>query len=250
MNVVKNYDGGIVEISNNDVGRDKAKRCVGVLLRGVLRRRCESPYTPCPLSFMTDALQVGDVEPSANPCSPILYNAPTSWEPLSSPHANNVASSAPIMSTNTPTSATIPAPSYSATDLLQQPAPAHIPLPSPPSYRSITQLAAATALPMTPPAHTANASPNSPQARSPSAPTSPARSRSMADMMSEHQKTIQMPQQAHDGEPGLSRSKSILDLVRTSNNSGESVKSAPEIHQPASNDTEPVNPFRRDPKQE
>jgi hypothetical protein len=40
-NVISRYDGGIVEISNNEVGRDKARRCVGVLLRGVMRRRCE-----------------------------------------------------------------------------------------------------------------------------------------------------------------------------------------------------------------
>lgn len=39
-NVISRYDGGIVEISSNEVGRDKAKRCVGVLLRGVMRRRC------------------------------------------------------------------------------------------------------------------------------------------------------------------------------------------------------------------
>ena len=39
--VISRYDGGIVEISSNEVGRDKAKRCVGVLLRGVMRRRCK-----------------------------------------------------------------------------------------------------------------------------------------------------------------------------------------------------------------
>lgn len=41
VQVVSKYDGGIVEISNNESGREKAKKCVGVLVRGVLRRRCE-----------------------------------------------------------------------------------------------------------------------------------------------------------------------------------------------------------------
>ena len=41
VQVVYKYDGGIVEISNNDVGKDKARRCVGVLLRGIQRQRCE-----------------------------------------------------------------------------------------------------------------------------------------------------------------------------------------------------------------
>lgn len=40
VQVVYKYDGGIVEISHNDVGKEKARRCVGVLLRGVQRRRC------------------------------------------------------------------------------------------------------------------------------------------------------------------------------------------------------------------
>ena len=39
-NVASKYDGGIVELANNGAGRDKTKRCVGVLLRGVCRRRC------------------------------------------------------------------------------------------------------------------------------------------------------------------------------------------------------------------
>ena len=40
--VAKKHDGGIIEISSNEFGRDKARRCVGVLLRGVMRRRCKS----------------------------------------------------------------------------------------------------------------------------------------------------------------------------------------------------------------
>ena len=252
MRVVQEHDGGIVEISSNEVGREKARRCVGVLLRGVLRRRCKSIVLDL-LNVATDSMIVGDVGPRDNPCSPYQYNKEPPWGSVPSQSLKPAINSAPVASANTPTSATIPAPSYSPTDVPRQPPPKLTSLPSPPSYRSVTQLAAATALPMTPPAHTTNTPPNPPdsaQPRSPSVPTSPSRSRSMVDMVSAQQKSAQAIKHSQDGEPALNRSKSILDLARTSNNSAESVKSSHESPQPASTDTEHVNPFKKEPKQE
>lgn len=39
--VASRYDGGIIEISSNEVGREKAQRSVYVILKGVMRKRSE-----------------------------------------------------------------------------------------------------------------------------------------------------------------------------------------------------------------
>ncbi|PAV21147.1 ras GEF [Pyrrhoderma noxium] len=120
-NVASKYDGGIVEISNNEAGRDKTKRCVGVLLRGVCRRRW------------------GDVNPDLNPCSPGLYNAPAPWELNPSP-SRGIGSSTNIPSPNhnAPTRATVsssssappppPPTAYPTKEFRRQPPPPQIPL--------------------------------------------------------------------------------------------------------------------------
>lgn len=246
--VVAKYDGGIVEISNNEAGRDKTKRCVGVLLRGVRRIRW------------------GEVDPDHNPCSPGLYNAPAPWEINPSPSKGNESStSGPPSSLNTPTSATVPTGTHTTIENRRQPPPPQIPLGPPPPYRSITALAAATALPTTPPI-TGNASPigmnaapnpppNPPPNRAPSAPTSPTRARSMGDMINAHQKSVQVTKQARETEPELNRSKSIVDLTRTSGKSTDSIRSIKSIKssgagsQTQEPEPAPIIPVKKDLKQ-
>ena len=189
------------------------------------------------------------MNPDLNPCSPGLYNAPTPWESNLSP-SRGIGSSTNILSPNhnsplraTVSSSSAPAPpptAYPTKESRRQPPPPQILLvpPSPP-YRSITALATATALPTTPPI-TGNVSPigmNPLPNRVPSAPTSPARARSMGDMCSAQPK-------AHmkllDTEPELSKSKSIVDLTRSSGKSSESIKSSGTSSQPQ--EVEPVMP--------
>ena len=131
------------------------------------------------------------MNPDLNPCSPGLYNAPTPWELNPSP-SRGIDSSINIPSPNhnSPLRATVssssapPAPpptAYPTKEFRRQPPPPQIPLVPPPPYRSITALAAATALPTTPPI-TGNVSSigvNPLSNRVPSAPTSPVQARSM-----------------------------------------------------------------------
>ncbi|THH12356.1 hypothetical protein EW145_g71 [Phellinidium pouzarii] len=228
INVIFKYDGGIVEISNNDSGREKSKRCVGVLLRGVMRRR------------------LGDVDPRVNPCSPGLYNTntPIPWEITPSPlTASSTTNSTSAIST--PTSAT--ASGYPSTDIIHPP-PQQIPLPPPPSFRNIPSLTAGKAPPMasmslstdTVPTVSSTTS-NLPPARSPSAPTSPTRARSMSDILAANQKSGQTDKQ-HEFDPELNRSKSIIDLAKISSKSSESVKST---HASPNLDQEPVITLKR-----
>ncbi|KAH8118477.1 ras GEF [Phellopilus nigrolimitatus] len=234
-NVIYKYDGGIVEISNNDVGKEKAKRCVGVLMRGVRRRR------------------YGEVEPHLNPCSPVLYNVPAPWEMTPSPLTAD--STATSVSLNTPISSTNLAPNMQSTDLPRQSRPPHIQLPPPPYSLNPSGPPAATSLPMTPPPLPANAPPatsahagNSNLPRSPSAPTSPTRARSMSDIIAEHRESVQAAaKQPHDFDSEMTRSKSIVDLAKTSSKSAESFKSACASPTPI---PEPVIPLRRDPRQQ
>ena len=135
------------------------------------------------------------MNPDLNPCSPGLYNAPTPWELNPSPSRGfDSSTNIPSPNHNSPTRATVssssvppppppppPPTAYPTKEFRRQPPPPQIPLVPPPPYRSITALAAATALPTTPPI-TGNVSPigvNPPPNRVPSAPTSPARARSM-----------------------------------------------------------------------
>ncbi|KAL5527520.1 hypothetical protein ACEPAG_6321 [Sanghuangporus baumii] len=220
VGVVQKYDGGIVEISGNEAGRDKARRCVGMLLRGVLRRRA------------------GVIDKDKNPCSPVLFNAPAKSDKRQSSPPVKAVNGVSAPNANPPNSATTSVPS---TDLLQTS------LPAPPSSHSISSLVSAT--PATPPGVLPPVSPgaaNSPQARSPTAPTSPARARSMGDinLMS----TQSGPEQTNNTEPSLNRSRSILDLARRSNPSTESVKSLHETGQQT--DPEPIIPLKKDQKQE
>ena len=190
------------------------------------------------------------MNPDLNPCSPGLYNAPTPWELNPSP-SRGIGSLTNIPSPNhnsllraTVSSSSAPPPppaptAYPTKEFRCQPSPPQIPLVPPPPYRSITALAAATALPTTPPI-TGNVSPigmNPLPNRVPSAPTSPARARSMGDMCSAQPK-------AHmkllDTEPELSKSKSIVDLTRSSGKSSESIKSSGTSSQPQ--EVEPVMP--------
>ena len=137
------------------------------------------------------------MNPDLNPCSPGLYNAPTPWELNPSPSRGIDSSihNSPLRVTVSSSSSAPPPPTaYPTKESRRQPPPPQILLvppqillvpPSPP-YRSITALATATALPTTPPI-TGNVSPigmNPPPNRVPSAPTSPARARSMGDMCS------------------------------------------------------------------
>ena len=130
------------------------------------------------------------MNPDLNPCSPGLYNAPTPWDLNPSPSrgigSTNILSpnhNSPLRATVSSSSSAPPPPTaYPTKESRRQPPPPQILLvpPSPP-YRSITALATATALPTTPPI-TGNVSPigvNPPPNRVPSAPTSPARARSM-----------------------------------------------------------------------
>ena len=189
------------------------------------------------------------MNPDLNPCSPGLYNAPTPWELNPSPSRGiGSLTNIPLPNHNSPLRATVssssapPAPpptAYPTKEFRRQPPPPQIPLVPPPPYRSITALAAATALPTTPPI-TGNVSPigmNPLPNRVPSAPTSPARARSMGDMCSAQPK-------AHmkllDTEPELSKSKSIVDLTRSSGKSSESIKSSGTSSQPQ--EVEPVMP--------
>ena len=189
------------------------------------------------------------MNPDLNPCSPGLYNAPTPWELNPSPSRGIDSSihNSPLRvtvssSSSAPPPAPPPAPhptAYPTKEFRRQPPPPQIPLVPPPPYRSITALAAATALPTTPPI-TGNVSPigmNPPPNRVPSAPTSPARARSMGDMCSAQPK-------AHmkllDTEPELSKSKSIVDLTRSSGKSSESIKSSGTSSQPQ--EVEPAMP--------
>ncbi|KAI5124751.1 hypothetical protein M0805_005385 [Coniferiporia weirii] len=228
VNVILKYDGGIVEISNNDAGREKSKRCVGVLLRGVLRRR------------------YGDVDPHVNPCSPGLYNAPAPWEMVPSPlTTHSIPSSASDM--NTPTSATIPSINQVSSDFPRQPL---VPAPlSPHSSFQSTTIAAVAPL-------VSSANANSPvpgnafihhPARSPSAPTSPTRARSMSDLLTGNQKPAQMARQLHELDRDISRSRSIVDLAKKSSRSAESVRST-HVSSP-NQDQEPIVIFKKDPKQ-
>ena len=192
------------------------------------------------------------MNPDLNPCSPGLYNAPTPWDLNPSPSrgigSTNILSPnhnsplrATVSSSSSSSSSAPPPPTASPTkESRRQPPPPQILLvpPSPP-YRSITALATATALPTTPPI-TGNVSPigmNPLPNRVPSAPTSPARARSMGDMCSAQPK-------AHmkllDTEPELSKSKSIVDLTRSSGKSSESIKSSGTSSQPQ--EVEPVMP--------
>ena len=135
------------------------------------------------------------MNPDLNPCSPGLYNAPTPWELNPSPSRGidssiNIPSpnhNSPLRVTVSSSSAPPPAPpaphptAYPTKEFRRQPPPPQIPLVPPPPYRSITALAAATALPTTPPI-TGNVSSigvNPLSNRVPSAPTSPVQARSM-----------------------------------------------------------------------
>ena len=129
------------------------------------------------------------MNPDLNPCSPGLYNAPTPWDLNPSPSrgigSTNILSpnhNSPLRATVSSSSSAPPPPTaYPTKESRRQPPPPQIPLVPPPPYRSITALAAATALPTTPPI-TGNVSPigmNPLPNRVPSAPTSPARARSM-----------------------------------------------------------------------
>ena len=136
------------------------------------------------------------MNPDLNPCSPGLYNAPTPWDlnpspsrgigstNILSPNHNSPLRATVSSSSSSSSSSSAPPPptAYPTKESRRQPPPPQILLvpPSPP-YRSITALATATALPTTPPI-TGNVSPigvNPPPNRVPSAPTSPARARSM-----------------------------------------------------------------------
>ena len=131
------------------------------------------------------------MNPDLNPCSPGLYNAPTPWELNPSPSRGIDSSihNSPLRvtvssSSSAPPPAPPPAPhptAYPTKEFRRQPPPPQIPLVPPPPYRSITALAAATALPTTPPI-TGNVSPigmNPSPNRVPSTPTSSAGARSL-----------------------------------------------------------------------
>ena len=129
------------------------------------------------------------MNPDLNPCSPGLYNAPTPWELNPSPSrgigSTNILSpnhNSPLRATVSSSSSAPPPPTaYPTKEFRRQPPPPQIPLVPPPPYRSITALAAATALPTTPPI-TGNVSSigvNPLSNRVPSAPTSPVQARSM-----------------------------------------------------------------------
>ena len=133
------------------------------------------------------------MNPDLNPCSPGLYNAPTPWELNPSPSRGfDSSTNIPSPNHNSPTRATVssssvppppppPPTAYPTKEFRRQPPPPQIPLVPPPPYRSITALAAATALPTTPPI-TGNVSPigmNPSPNRVPSTPTSPAGARSL-----------------------------------------------------------------------
>ena len=131
------------------------------------------------------------MNPDLNPCSPGLYNAPTPWELNPSPSRgidSSILNSPLRVTVSSSSSAPPPAPppalpptAYPTKEFRRQPPPPQIPLVPPPPYRSITALAAATALPTTPPI-TGNVSPigmNPLSNRVPSAPTSPVQARSM-----------------------------------------------------------------------
>lgn len=67
-------------------------------------------------------------------------------------------------------------------------------------------------------------------------------------MISGQKKGPDAARQGNESGPELNRSKSIVDLARTSNKSNESVKSSRDGSQHT--DFEPVNPFKKDTKQE
>ena len=133
------------------------------------------------------------MNPDLNPCSPGLYNAPTPWDlnpspsrgigstNILSPNHNSPLRATVSSSSSSSSSAPPPPTAYPTKESRRQPPPPQIPLVPPPPYRSITALAAATALPTTPPI-TGNVSPigmNPSPNRVHSTPTSSAGARSL-----------------------------------------------------------------------
>lgn len=187
----------------------------------------------------------GDIRAHANPCSPGLYNVPIPWEAQPSPLSATTAVDSAQTGESAPTSATLTSASgYPPSDIPDSsPRPvAHLHT----SHRDRSETS--TDVTSLPPAPVLSLSKTSPGAsgigndthqhsiRSPSAPTSPTRARSMSELASAQHALYPKQTQVVDQE--LSRSRSIVELGRNLDKSNDSIKSpAPE------GSTEPVSLF-------
>lgn len=205
-------------MSNRLMSRDLAYMAIGLI---------------CFFHVATD----GSIEPQKNPCSPDLYNTPTPWDKIASTPQSAIQNTDNELIhvrsvTEVPNSSALSVP---ASEPLRN-SPPHI--ASPLSLSQASSAISATSLvpitPGSPTAESASASATFPlnMHQPPSIPASPTRSRSMNDLLTEHQKPLGETKQQYEHDAELRSSKSIIELMKIVTESVERLVSAPSKEEP------------------